>query len=58
MLFLLISCCVNIFFTIPAVIENSKLKPALAIPTGTLITIANEAIEMVPLVTDKTIKYL
>ena len=31
-------------FMLPAAIENSKLKPALAIPTGHLITVANDTI--------------
>ena len=45
-----------LFLTIPVVIENAKLKLALAIPTGAPITVGNEAIEMLPLVADKTIK--
>ena len=36
-------------------IENARLKPALAIPTGAPITAANDAIEMLPVVTNKTI---
>ena len=48
----------NKFFTISAVIENAKLKRALNIPTCEPITIANDAIEMPPLVTDKIIKEL
>ena len=43
------------FFTIPVVIENARLKLALAIPAGAPITVANDAIEMLPVVTDKTI---
>ena len=42
--------------TIPIVIENAKLKLALAIPTVAPIAVGNEAIEMLPLVADKTIK--
>ena len=42
------------FFTIPVVIENARLKLALAIPIGTPVTVANNAIEMLPLVADKT----
>ena len=38
--------------------ENARLKLALAIPTGSPITVANDAIQMPPLVTDKTIKDL
>ena len=47
-----------IFFTISIVNENAKLKPALATPIGTPITVANEAIEIPSLVADKTIKDL
>ena len=43
------------FFTISVEIENERLNLALAIPTGALITVANDAIEMLPVVTDKTI---
>ena len=43
------------FFTIPVVIKNARLKLALAIPAGAPITVANDAIEMLPVVTDKTI---
>ena len=46
------------FFTIPVVTENVKLKLALSIPVGALITLANEAIVAPPLVADKTIKDL
>ena len=45
----------NSFFTIPVVTENARLQPALIIPTGAPITVANHAIEMLPVVTDKTI---
>ena len=48
----------NSFFIIPVVIENEKLKLALAIPTTTPVTVANYAIETPPLVIDKTIKDL
>ena len=41
------------FFTVPAEIENARLKLALAIPAGAPIRIANNAIEMLPVVTDK-----
>ena len=43
------------FFTNPVVIENARLQLALIIPTGAPITVANDAIEMLPVVTDKTI---
>ena len=36
-------------------IENPRLKVALAIPTGAPITVANDAIEMLHVVTDKKI---
>ena len=43
---------------IPAEIENTRLKLALTTPTVALITVANDAIEMLPVVTDKTINDL
>ena len=43
---------------IPAEIENARLKLALTTPTVALITVANDAIEMLPVVTDKTINGL
>ena len=39
-------------------IENARLKLALTIPTGTPMTVANDAIEMLPVVTDNTINDL
>ena len=42
-------------FTIPVVIENSRIQLALNIPTGAPITVANVALEMLPVVTHKTI---
>ena len=42
----------------PAEIENARLKPALAIPKGSTITAEKDAIEGLPLVADKTTKYL
>ena len=53
---MLISCFFNNFFTIPVVIENAKL--ALIIPTGAPTTVANDAIEMLLIVTDNTINDL
>ena len=47
-----------IFFTIPVVKENTKLKLVLAIPPGAPVTLAKEAIEVPPFVADKTIKDL
>ena len=37
------------------VIENARLQLALIIPTGAPIAVANDAIEMLPNATDKTI---
>ena len=48
----------NNFFTVPVVIENAKLKFALAIHTGAPVTVANNAIEILGLLADKTIKDL
>ena len=48
----------NNFFTIPVDTENARLKLAFAIPTGAPIAVANDAIETLPLVADKTIKDL
>ena len=42
----------NSFFTMPVEIKNARLKLALA------MTVANDAIEMLPVVTDKTINNL
>ena len=36
---------------IPVNIENARLKLALAIPTGAPITVANDAIEMLAVIT-------
>ena len=58
MLFLFIPCCFNSFFTVPVEIESVRLRLALAIPTGVPRTVANDTIEMLPLVADKTIKDL
>ena len=43
---------------IPVEIQNGRLKLALTIPTGAPITVANDAIEMLPVVKDKTINDL
>ena len=48
----------NNFLKLPVVIKNAKLKLALTIPTGDPITAANDAIDILPLVADKTIKEL
>ena len=47
-------CCFQYFFIIPVVIENAKQKLALAIPTSDSITVANDAIDIPPLVADKS----
>ena len=46
------------FFENPVVIENVRLQLVLVIPAGSLITVANDAIEMLPVATDKTINDL
>ena len=57
--FFFLFCVVfNNVFTILVKIDNARLKIALAIPTGAPITVVNDAIEMLPHVTDKTIKDL
>ena len=48
----------NNFFTSSVDNENVRLRLALAIPTGVQITVSNDAIEMLPLVSEKTIKDL
>ena len=40
---------------IPVEIENERLNLALTIPAGAPITVANDPIKMLPVVTDKTI---
>ena len=48
----------NSFFIYPVEIENARLKLTLTIPTGAPLTVANDAIEMIPVVIDKTISDL
>ena len=43
---------------IPVVKENTRLKRALAIPTGTPITLVKEIIDIPPFVINKTIHVL
>ena len=43
---------------IPVVTEHARQKLSLAIPTGTPMTVANDAIEMLPVVTDNKINDL
>ena len=40
---------------IPEQIENARLKLALTIPNGAPITVANDAMEALPVIIDKTI---
>ena len=52
----LVAC--NSFFMIPVEIKNARLKLALTVPSGTPITVANDAIEMLPVVIEKMINEL
>ena len=54
MFFLFISCCFKNFFINPDVIENVRPQAAPIIPAGAPITVANNAIEMLPANIDKT----
>ena len=54
MFLIIISYCFNSFLTIPVEIENARLKLALTIPIRAPITVASDAIEMLPVVIDKT----
>ena len=56
--FFLLLVVFNSSFKIHVELQNAILKLALAIPTGASITVANNAIEMLPVVTDKTINDL
>ena len=56
MLFLFFLVMLSDFLTIPAVTEKTKVKLALAIPTGTPTTLVNEQIDTPPIVALKTIK--
>ena len=58
MLFLFLLLCCSLFFTFPVEIENLRLKIALAVSTDAPVTVANDAIEMLPVATDKTINDL
>ena len=53
--FFLLLVVFNSFFTIPVQIENARLKLALVIPRGAPMTVANDAIEVLPVITDKTV---
>ena len=52
--FFLLLVVFNSFFMTHVEIENERLKLALTIPTRTPVTVANDAIEILPVVTDKT----
>ena len=43
---------------VPVEIQNARLKLALTIPTGASMTVLNDAIEVLAVVTDKTINDL
>ena len=58
MSFVLNSCCFNSFFINHVEIESARLKLALIIRTGAPITVANDATEMLSVVTDITINDL
>ena len=51
--FFFLFCCFYQFFAISVKVENARLKLAIVIPTGFLITVSNNAIEMLPDITDK-----
>ena len=55
-LFLILILFKNVF-TNPVVIENARLQLALIILTGAPVAVANDAVEMPPVATDKTINY-
>ena len=56
--FFLFPVVFNSFFMIPVEIENARLRLALTIPTGAPIIVANDVIETLPVVIDKTINNL
>ena len=58
MFFFLFLVVFDSFLTIPVEIEKTRLKLALTIPTDAPIAVANDAIEILPVVTDKTINDL
>ena len=58
MLFLLVSCYIHNFLTIPVVREKIRVKLALAIPTGAPAILVNKIIDTPLLVALKTIKIL
>ena len=56
--FFLFLITLNNFLIIPLVKEKIKVKLALAIPAGSLITVVKKVIDTPALVADKTIKIL
>ena len=56
--FLLFLIVFKNFLTNPIVIENTRLQLAVIIPPGAPIAVPNDAIEMLPAATDKTINDL
>ena len=56
--FFLFFVAFNIFFTSPVHNENARQRLALVIRVGAPITVAKDAIETPPLVTEKIIKDL
>ena len=56
--FFLFLAVFNSFLKIPQEIGNARLKPALALSSCPPMTVANDAIEMLPVVTDKAINDL
>ena len=52
--FFFFSLFLKVYFAIPVLTENIKLRFALVILTGAQITVANKAIKMLPLHADKT----
>ena len=56
--FFLFRVAFNNFFTSPVHNENARLRLALVVPIGIPMTVANDAIETLPLATDRTIKDL
>ena len=51
-------CFFPYFLLVPVEIEKERLNLALIIPTGAPMKVANDAMEMLPVVTDKTINDL
>ena len=56
MLFIFFLAVLNNFFVIPVVREKSKVRLALAIPTGAPTILVNKIIDTPPLVALNTIK--